>query len=296
MEQLSTEARNPRTHDLDEMAVCDLLHAMNAENQRVPEAVAASIPAIEASVDLIVERLRAGGRLLYLGAGTSGRLGLLDAVECPPSFGTDVGMVLGLEAGGQGPFTEADEGAEDRSELGEVDLRGSGLSEQDVVVGITASGRTPYVLGGLNYARATGAVTIALSCNTDAEVSAYADVAIEVETGPEALTGSTRLKAGSAQKLVLNMLSTAAMIRLGKVYENLMVDVQPTNEKLIARAQRVVAEATGCELAAAADYLERAGRTPKVAIVMLLAECDYESALERLANADGFVRRALQLD
>ncbi|GAA1303844.1 N-acetylmuramic acid 6-phosphate etherase [Pseudonocardia xinjiangensis] len=290
---LTTEAPNPATTDLDRMPVADLLALMNAEDRRAPEAVAAALPQVAEAVDLIVAARRRGGRLVYLGAGTSGRLGLLDAVECPPTFDTDPAEVVGLIAGGRRAFTEAVEGAEDDPVLAAEDLRGIGLGPDDVVVGLTASGRTPYVLGGLDHARSVGAATVAVACNAGAVVSTHADVAIELDTGPEVLTGSTRLKAGTAQKLVCNMLSTAAMVRDGKVFGNLMVDVRPTNAKLVDRARRIVATAAGTDAATAAATLEAAGGQPKVAVVMLLACCSRVAALDRLAETGGRVREAV---
>ncbi|WP_298441677.1 N-acetylmuramic acid 6-phosphate etherase, partial [Gordonia sp. (in: high G+C Gram-positive bacteria)] len=232
----------------------------------------------------------------YLGAGTSGRLGVLDAVECPPTFGTPPEQVVGLIAGGERAFVKAVEGAEDSAELAATELAGIGLTSDDAVVGIAASGRTPYVIGGLDYARGVGASTISVACNRGAVVSGHADVAIEVDNGPEVLTGSTRLKAGTSQKLILNMISTASMVQVGKVYGNLMVDVMPTNEKLVARAQRIVAEATGCSAAEAAAAYDAAGGHAKTAIVMILAGVDAAAARRRLDDAGGFVRGALTSD
>lgn len=290
---LATETANDRTRDLDTMSVDELLTVMNEEDQLVPAAVGAALPAIGAAVRAIVDARRAGGRLVYLGAGTSGRLGLLDAVECPPTFGTDPEEVLGLIAGGDTAFLRAQEGAEDDPELAAAALRAVGLTSADVVVGLAASGRTPYVVGGLDHARAVGATTVSVACNTGAVISGHADVAIEVDTGPEILTGSTRLKAGTAQKLVCNMLSTASMIRTGKVYRNLMVDVRPTNAKLVDRARRIVVAATGVDDAAAAAALDAAGGHAKTAIVMLLGGIDATVAHGRLAAAGGSVREAL---
>lgn len=234
-----------------------------------------------------------GGRLIYVGAGTSGRLGVLDAAECPPTFGTDRDQVVGLIAGGVAALVRAVEGAEDSPELGERDLRALALTEHDVVVGLAASGRTPYVVGALDHARDIGAATVSVACNLGSAVSAHAQVAIEIDNGPEVLTGSTRLKAGTSQKLVLNMLSTAAMIQLGKVYDNLMVDVVPTNAKLTERAQRIIATATGVDASTAAEYYGRAGGRPKTAIVMILADIDRDEAERRLARSGGLVRGAL---
>ena len=290
---LATETANEHTRDLDTMSVTALLTVMNDEDRTVPAAVAVAIPAIERAVDLIVDARRRGGRLIYLGAGTSGRLGVLDAVECPPTFGTDPGEVLGLIAGGELAFLRAVEGAEDDPDLAVVALGAVNLSADDVVVGMAASGRTPYVIGGLDHARSIGAATVSIACNLGALISAHADVAIEVDTGPEILTGSTRLKAGSAQKLVCNMLSTASMIRTGKVFHNLMVDVRPTNAKLVDLAQRIVSAATGVDRETAAAAIDRAGGHAKSAVVMLLADCDFDDAVERLRHSDGDVRAAV---
>ena len=290
---LGTETANPGTQDLDTMSTSDLLEAMNAEDRSVPLAVRSALPEITRAVDLIVAARQRGGRLVYLGAGTSGRLGLLDAVECPPTFGTSPGEVLGLIAGGSGAFQQAVEGAEDDRDRGAADLRAVSLSPADVVVGIAASGRTPYVLGGLDHARAVGASTVSLACNMSAPIGVGVDVAIEIDTGPEVVTGSTRLKAGTAQKLVCNMLSTAAMVRTGKVYRNLMVDVQPTNAKLVDRALRIVVAATGTDPDTARGALRAADGRAKTAIVMLLGGCTAEEADQRLAQHDGRVRPAV---
>jgi N-acetylmuramic acid 6-phosphate etherase len=293
--ELGTETANDRTSDLDMMSIADLLTVMNQEDRSVPLAVAAALPAIERAVQSIVAARRRGGRLIYLGAGTSGRLGVLDAVECPPTFGTDPGEVLGLIAGGERAFLRAVEGAEDDPELAVADLQAVGLTAHDVVVGIAASGRTPYVIGGLGYARAVGAATVSVACNVGAKISECADVAIEVDTGPEVLTGSTRLKAGTAQKLVCNMLSTASMIRTGKVFHNLMVDVRPTNAKLVDRARRIVSAATGADPETADAAIDAAGGHAKTAVVMLLTDTDPASASDRLHRAHGDVRTAIAL-
>jgi N-acetylmuramic acid 6-phosphate etherase len=291
--ELSTETANPSTADLDTISTLEVLQAMNAEDRAVPTAVARALPAIAAAVDLVVARRARGGRLVYVGAGTSGRIGLLDAVECPPTFGTDPGEVVGLIAGGTAAFGSAVEGAEDDPGRGADDLRAIGLGEVDAVVGLAASGRTPYVLGALAYAREVGAATVSLSCNAGAPISAAADVAIEVVTGPEVVTGSTRLKAGTAQKLVLNMLSTATMVAAGKTYGNLMVDVRPTNVKLLDRARRIVAAAAGVDDETAAAALTATDGQTKTAIVMLLLSCSVDEATERLGAAGGRVRPAL---
>lgn len=293
---LRTETANERTTNLDTMPVADLLAIMNNEDRTVPDAVAAALADIEDAVDVIVSARRRGGRLIYLGAGTSGRLGVLDAVECPPTFGTDPNEVLGLIAGGDQAFLKAVEGAEDDPTLAVTDLQAVGITVDDVVVGIAASGRTPYVIGGLDHARGVGAATVSVACNTGAAISAHADVSIEVDTGPEILTGSTRLKAGTAQKLVCNMLSTACMIRTGKVFHNLMVDVRPTNAKLVDRARRIVSAATGADPDTAAAAIDQAGGHAKTAVVMLLINSDYSTAAARLERAHGHVRTAIAIE
>ncbi|MFG3102199.1 N-acetylmuramic acid 6-phosphate etherase [Streptomyces sp. NPDC048182] len=274
------------------MTVADLLAVMNAEDQSVALAVRAALPAVAAAVEAVTASLRRGGRLVYLGAGTSGRIGLLDAVECPPTFGTAPEQVVGLLSGGPGAFVLAVEGAEDEPARAVADLDAIELDDRDTVVGLAASGRTPYVVGGLRHAAARGAATVSVACNADAAVSRCADIPIEVLTGPEVLTGSTRLKAGTAQKMVCNMLSTAAMVRLGKVYGNLMVDLRATNDKLVDRARRMVAEATGAAPDAVARALDAADGHAKTAIVMLLTGTDAEEAAHRIASAHGDTRTA----
>lgn len=294
LENLSTEHRNEKTMNLDEMNIKEVLQSMNEEDRTVALAVEKEIEHIEKVVRVVIQSFEEEGRLIYIGAGTSGRLGILDAVECPPTFGTDDKMVQGFIAGGLKAFTKAVEGAEDREELAEEDLKSIGLNEKDTVIGIAASGRTPYVIGGLKYANSVGASTASISCNKNAEISKYAKLNVEVETGAEILTGSTRLKAGTAQKLVLNMISTASMIGVGKVYKNLMVDVQSTNEKLVERSKRIIVEATGVSYEVAAEHYEKAERNVKAAIVMvLLLQCEYGEALEKLKEAKGFVKKAL---
>lgn len=293
LENLSTEHRNEKTTNLDEMSIKEVLQSMNEEDRTVALAVEKEIEQIEKVVQTVIKSFEEDGRLIYIGAGTSGRLGILDAVECPPTFGTDDKMVQGFIAGGLKAFTKAVEGAEDREELAEEDLKSIGLNEKDTVIGIAASGRTPYVIGGLKYAHSVGASTASISCNKNAEISKHAKLNVEVETGAEILTGSTRLKAGTAQKLVLNMISTASMIGVGKVYKNLMVDVQSTNEKLVERSKRIIVEATGASYEVAAEYYEKANRNVKVAIVMVLLQCEYGEALEKLKEAKGFVKKAL---
>ncbi len=291
--ELQTEQSHPRYSGLDVSSTRELLWMMNEADHTVPMAVGKVLPSIEQAVELIVERLKRGGRLFYIGAGTSGRLGVLDAAECPPTFSTPPGQVVGLIAGGRDAMFEAVEEAEDNSQSAPEDLEGFNLSKDDVVVGITASGRTPYVIGGLNYARSIGSATIAVSCNTKSQVSQYADVPIEVETGPEVLSGSTRLKAGTAEKLVLNMLSTASMFRLGKVYHNLMVDMKVTNEKLLERAKRIVMVSAEVDYEAAEKALEAADGHVKAAILMVKKGVDKAVADKLLNEANGFLRIAL---
>ncbi|MEW2293012.1 N-acetylmuramic acid 6-phosphate etherase [Streptomyces sp. NPDC006743] len=290
---LGTETRNERTTELDRMPVLDLLSVMNAEDQSVALAVRGALEEIAAAVEAVTESLRRGGRLIYLGAGTSGRIGLLDAVECPPTFGTSPGQVVGVLSGGPGAFAVAVEGAEDDPARAVTDLDEIGVDDRDTVVGLAASGRTPYVIGGLKHAAAKGAVTVSVACNANAAVSRYADIPIEVPTGPEVVTGSTRLKGGTAEKMVCNMLSTASMVRLGKVYGNLMVDVRASNDKLVDRARRMVEQATGAGPDTAAETLRRAGGHAKTAIVMLLAHCTAEEAARRLERAGGDTRAAV---
>lgn len=293
LDNLTTETRNQKTMALDTMSTHDILALMNQEDQRVPQAVAQALPAIESAVNVITANFKQGGRLFYMGAGTSGRLGVLDAAECVPTFGTDPEMVQGLIAGGMSAMTVAVEGAEDSEKLGRQDLIAAKLTANDTVVGIAASGRTPYVIGGLDYAKQVGAARISLACNRGAAISQHAQTAIEVEVGPEVLTGSTRLKSGTAQKLVLNMLSTVSMIGIGKVYKNLMVDVKPTNEKLVERSKRIIMQATDCSLATATTAFATANQDVKLAIVMVLTDLSRDEAAARLQQAKGFVRPAV---
>ncbi|WP_144066479.1 N-acetylmuramic acid 6-phosphate etherase [Faecalibacterium sp. An192] len=292
---MTTERRNPRTMQLDMMSELEIVTAMNDEDARVPLAIAKKLPEIAQAARWAVEAFEQGGRLFYMGAGTSGRLGVLDAAECPPTFGVDPGMVVGLIAGGEEAFIKAVEGAEDSVQLAEDDLRSHNLTSKDFVVGIAASGRTPYVLGGLAYAKSVGCRTAAIACNPGSAVGKAADLAIEVEVGPEVLTGSTRLKSGTAQKLILNMISTTSMVRTGKAYQNLMVDVMQTNEKLHTRAENIVMDATGVERAEARAAIDAAGGSVKCAITMLLANCTAAEAQSRLDAANGHVRTAIGL-
>lgn len=295
LDNLLTEARNPQTMELDSMTPLEIVTAMNREDARVPESIRPQLPNIAQCVVWATEAIRSGGRLIYMGAGTSGRLGVLDAVECPPTFGVSPDVVVGLIAGGEGAFVKAVEGAEDSRELGKADLEAIGLTPKDLVVGIAASGRTPYVLGGLAYANSLGCKTAAISCNPGSALGKEARLAIEVAPGPECLTGSTRLKAGTAQKLILNMISTATMVGCGKAYSNLMVDVMQTNEKLVVRAQNIVMEATGVSRDSAKEAIALAGGSCKLAVTMILADCTVEEAKERLERCGGSVRQAIAL-
>ena len=294
LKHMSTETRNPNTMDLDIMSPLEIVTVMNQEDAKVPAAITPVLPQIAQCVTWAIESIEAGGRIIYMGAGTSGRLGVLDAVECPPTFGVSPDVVVGLMAGGNNAFDRAAEGAEDSCELGRGDLIRIGLEKRDIVIGIAASGRTPYVLGGLAYAREVGCRTVAISCNAGSPIGAAADLAIEVVPGSECLTGSTRLKAGTCQKLILNMISTATMVRCGKAYQNLMVDVLQSNEKLAVRAHNIVMEATGCGRVTAAEKLAAAEGHAKTAITMILADCTLEEARKRLTRAKGHVRDAIR--
>ncbi len=293
LENLTTERRNEETFGLDEMSVAQAALLMNREDQKVAEAVSKELPSIEPVIEHTIRAFEKGGRLIYMGAGTSGRLGVLDAAECVPTFGVEAEMVVGLIAGGEDAMTVAVEGAEDSYELGEEDLVKLNLNENDMVIGIAASGRTPYVIGGLDYARSVGATTGTISCNKNAEISKHADFPIEVDAGPEFLTGSTRLKSGTAQKLILNMISTISMIGIGKVFNNLMVDVKPTNEKLVERSKRIIMQATEVDYDTAESYFYEAEQNVKLAIVMILTNSDKQTAEEKLADANGFVKGTL---
>ncbi|HDI3225283.1 TPA: N-acetylmuramic acid 6-phosphate etherase [Vibrio cholerae] len=294
LSHLVSEGRNPDTMDIDLLSSQEIVERLNQQDKQVPLAVEAVLPQIAQAVDKITAAFKQGGRLIYLGAGTSGRLGVLDASECPPTFGVSDQMVIGLIAGGKEAMFTAQEGAEDNATLGAHDLQQIDFSSKDVLVGITASGRTPYVIGALEYANDLGATTIALSCNPDSPIAEIAQIAISPVVGPEALTGSTRLKSGTAQKLVLNMLTTASMIRLGKSYQNLMVDVRATNRKLIARAVRIVMQATDCQREEAEALLKESHNNAKLAILMHLTGMNYEQATAKLSQSDGFLRRAME--
>ncbi|ENM5826080.1 N-acetylmuramic acid 6-phosphate etherase [Vibrio metoecus] len=294
LSHLVSEGRNPDTMDIDLLSSQEIVERLNQQDKQVPLAVEAVLPQIAQAVDKITAAFKQGGRLIYLGAGTSGRLGVLDASECPPTFGVSDQMVIGLIAGGKEAMFTAQEGAEDNATLGAHDLQQIDFSSKDALVGIAASGRTPYVIGALEYANDLGATTIALSCNPDSPIAEIAQIAISPVVGPEALTGSTRLKSGTAQKLVLNMLTTASMIRLGKSYQNLMVDVRATNRKLIARAVRIVMQATDCQREEAEALLKESHNNAKLAILMHLTGMNYEQATAKLSQSDGFLRRAME--
>jgi N-acetylmuramic acid 6-phosphate etherase len=288
-----TEARNPATEHIDLLSTLEMVRLMNAEDARVAHAVAAEAHHIARAIDAIAERMRLGGRLIYMGAGTSGRLGMLDAVECPPTFNSPPESVVAVVAGGFGAFTHSSENAEDSSEAGLQAIRALNLSTRDSLVGIAASGQTPYTLSGMAEARRRGALVISLACNHPSPMASLADISIAPVTGPEVINGSTRLKAGSAQKMVLNMLSTGVMIRLGKTYGNLMVDVQPNNDKLRERARWIVEQACRLSSEEAAARLEACGGEVKIAIVSTLANIPPDEARLRLAVASGFVRQAI---
>ncbi|MFI6111156.1 N-acetylmuramic acid 6-phosphate etherase [Kitasatospora sp. NPDC051164] len=289
-----TEAIRPDWAALDELPTAELLRLMNAEDRTVAAAVGGQLERIAAVVDAVAARMARGGRLVYAGAGTAGRLGVLDAAECPPTFGTDPALVVGLIAGGRTAVTEAAEGAEDRPDLAEADVAVLALTPADTLVGVSASGRTPYAVAAVRAARATGALTVGLACNRGSALAAAAELAVEVEVGPEVLAGSTRLKAGTAQKLVLNMLSTAVMVRLGRTYGNLMVDVRATNSKLRERARRIVAEATGADDQSIRRALTATDGRAKDAILLLLADIDAPAATRLLTAANGRLREALK--
>ena len=294
LKKIATEQRNPNTMNIDTLSTLDMVKLINQEDHRVAEAVAEVTDKIAAAIDVIADRLSKGGRLIYCGAGTSGRLGILDAVECPPTYSTEPEMVQALMAGGYPAIFKAVEGAEDSKELGVQDMQNINFAAGDVLVGIAASGRTPYVLGCMEYAKELGAPTVSVTCCPGSVLDNFADIGIAPCPGPEVITGSTRMKSGTAQKMVLNMLSTGTMIKLGKVYGNLMVDVKPSNEKLIRRCVTIVCNATGCDDATATAALEACGYRPKTAIVMVLCGVGAEEAKEMLAKADGRVAQVVE--
>ena len=293
LSKIATEQRNPNTMHIDELSTEEMVKLINREDHRVAEAVGLVTGQIAKAVDLIAAHLKNGGRLIYCGAGTSGRLGILDAVECPPTYSTDPEMVQALMAGGYEAIFKAVEGAEDSKPLGVEDMKKISFTSKEVLVGIAASGRTPYVLGCMEYAKELGAPTIAVTCCPGSVLDSFADIGIAPCPGPEVITGSTRMKSGTAQKMVLNMLSTGTMIKLGKVYGNLMVDVKPSNEKLIRRCVSIVRAAAECDEQTAAAALESCGYRPKTAIVMILRGVDAATAMELIEKADGRIAGAL---
>lgn len=290
---LTTETRNPKSSELDTLSSLEIIQIMNEEDHKVAQAINQQLPNISKAVDIIVNQLNECGRVIYFGAGTSGRLGVLDASECPPTF-SSTDEFIGIIAGGDKALRVPIEGAEDSLTLCIEDLKNLNLTSKDVAIGLAASGRTPYCIGGLEYAKSIGCHTVSVTCNPNSKMSQIAEIGIDIEVGPEVLTGSTRLKSGSAQKMVLNMLSTASMVRYGKVYGNLMVDVSPTNEKLVKRAVKIVMDATGCDGVLAEKKLQEAHLKPKCAIVMIKKDCSYEDALVLLKNAKNFVREAIK--
>jgi N-acetylmuramic acid 6-phosphate etherase len=294
--KLSTEQRNPRSMNIDNCSTREILKIINEEDEKVALAVKKELPYIEKAVDIIVKSIKNGGRLIYYGAGTSGRLGVVDASECPPTFGTPYGLINGYIAGGKEAMFRAQEGAEDYEENGAKDVIKAGVTDKDVVCGIAASRRTPYVVGAVKKAKELGAATLFVTTNPRREFNLKeVDIAICPEVGPEVIMGSTRMKSGTAQKLVLNMLTTASMIRLGKVYENMMIDLQMTNKKLVERSKRIIMTITSLSYEESADFLSKADGHVKTALVMILANVDVEEARVRLKKADGFVRKAIDL-
>lgn len=293
LSKIDTEKQNLNTLNLDQMSIKEALTVMNKEDEKVAEAIKEVIPEIEKAVEVIIQQFNKGGRLIYIGAGTSGRLGVLDASECPPTFGAPKEQVVGIIAGGNVALTDAIEGAEDDVEQGKADVKEIDLNENDVLVGLAASGRTPYVIGALEYANAIKVPTVSVACTKDSEIGKVANIAIEAVPGPEVLTGSTRLKAGSTQKMILNMLTTISMVGIGKAYKNLMVDVQPTNEKLISRAKGIVMKATDVTEEVASQKLDDSGGDVKVAILMILLDIDKDTAMEKLNETKGHIRKAL---
>ena len=293
LKRIPTEQRNEATAYIDRMSTLEMVRLINQEDHKVADAVGREAQHIARAVDIITGHMKQGGRLIYVGAGTSGRLGILDAVECPPTYSTEPELVQGLIAGGTPAIFRAVEGAEDDPDLGRKDLEEIHYTKQDVLVGIAASGRTPYVIGAMEYAKSLGGVTIGVTCCPGSEIDTLAEVGIAPMPGPEVVTGSTRMKSGTAQKMVLNMLSTGAMIKLGKVYGNLMVDVKPTNAKLVERCKRIVCEATGVDYDTATEALEKCGYRAKVAIVMLKTGSDVHEAEQRLEAHEGRVAQAV---
>lgn len=295
LRELVTETRNLDTWNLDEMTPFEIAQVMNRNDARVPEAITPHLEQIARIISAVEHAFLNGGRLIYMGAGTSGRLGVLDASECPPTFGVSEDQVVGLIAGGDIALRSPVEGAEDNMDLGEEDLKKICITDKDVVIGLAASGRTPYVVGGLRYARNVGCITAAVVCNSGSRIAEEADIPVEIEVGPEILTGSTRLKAGTAQKLVLNMISTGAMVRTGKAYQNLMVNVVQSNQKLCTRAENIVMDATGADRETARKVIDKAEGNVKLAVVMILAERGVDEAKDLLGQSAGHVREAVRI-
>lgn len=293
LDRLATEQRNPNTWQIDNVSTLEMVKLINAEDQKVALAVAEVLPEIATAIDRIAEQFQQGGRLIYIGAGTSGRLGILDASECPPTYGADPNLVIGLIAGGDIAIRKAVEGAEDSREQCVADLKMINFNSKDVLVGLAASGRTPYVMGGLTYAKQLGAYTIAIACTKPSEIGSIAEIAIEPLPGPEVITGSTRMKAGTAQKLILNMLTTGAMIKIGKVYSNLMVDVRASNQKLIERAKRIVCDATTIDRDQAEELLKQTNYDVKLAILIAKTGLDNAQAFQILQEAEGYLQKAI---
>ncbi len=294
LDKIATEMRNENTLHIDELSTLEMVKLINEEDKKVAIAVECELEKIAEAIDLIADKLKDGGRLIYIGCGTSGRIGILDAVECPPTYSTEPEMVQGIIAGGNNAIFKAVEGAEDNMELGEEDLKAINLCSRDVVVGLAASGRTPYVIGALKYAGKVGSLVIGVTCCRGSQIDTMADIGIAPMPGAEVVTGSTRMKSGTVQKMVLNMLSTGTMIRLGKVYGNLMVDVKPSNGKLVQRCISIVQSVTGVTEKRAVEVLEECGYRPKIAIVMLMRNISMEEAILVLKKADGHVARAVR--
>lgn len=291
--KLTTEARNENTMNIDSVTTSEMIKLIIEEDKKVPGAIEKEADAIAKAVDITAERLSRGGRLIYVGAGTSGRMGILDASECPPTYGVSSELIQGIIAGGNSAMFKAVEGAEDDEKLGKKDLQDKELNERDVVCGIAASGRTPYVIGAMEYAKEIGAAIISVTMNKDSKMASAADVSISVEVGPEAIMGSTRMKAGTAQKLILNIISTCTMIKLGKVYGNLMVDVKASNEKLFARAKRIVLLATEAEEVVIEKALKETDYNVKLSIIMIITELEKSEAVKLLEKNKGFVKKAI---
>ncbi|RKQ32549.1 N-acetylmuramic acid 6-phosphate etherase [Oceanobacillus halophilus] len=294
LSKLTTEKRNPGSVNIDQISTIKLLQVINNEDKKVANKVEMVLPEVAIVVEKVMEALSNGGRLFYVGAGTSGRIGITDASECPPTFMTDPEMIQTVMAGGNTAFFQAVEGAEDNEQQGAVDLKTRGLTKKDVVIGITASGRTPYPIGALKYAQSVGAYAVSLTCNKNSEISRYADTGIEVVVGPEVLTGSTRMKAATAHKMILNMISTSTMVKLGKVYENLMVDLHASNYKLKERAKSIIMEITDVPYEKAGAVLDATNNEVKPAIVMIEAGVDFEKAKDALDKSKGYVRKAIE--